>query len=54
MENMIMKSRQQIIRLTLVPTDYLFWMNDQLDQMIKDVKKANQELQNIRSVQHEQ
>jgi len=47
---MTIKNKIQVVRISLVPTDYLLWMNDQLDQMIKDVRKANEDLKSLAEV----
>jgi len=48
---MTIRNKIQVIRVSLVPTDYLIWMNEQLDQMIQDVRKANQDLQLLTKVE---
>lgn len=38
------EGRKRTIEVTLVPTEYLLWMNDQLNIMINDVKKMRKEI----------
>ena len=41
---MITKSRRNQVYYTIVSVDYLLWVNEELDRMIKDVRKINMNL----------
>lgn len=50
---MINRRRKELVEITIVPTKYLLWMNEQLDKMIDDVKKMNKDLGTIKKINDE-